>query len=760
MTTPRIADELQLALRNALELARAGRHEYVTLEHLLLALLDEKSARHILRATGANVQDLRSALSSYLERTLEPLEDDAVSLEPEETLALQRVLQRAAVHAISSEMELIDGAGVLVQLFHEKDSHAVYLLQKQGVTPLELKLAISHGASSEFDEGADALAEIDEDSPPDPLEAFTTELVAEAEAGRIDPLIGRDAEIERTVQVLCRRRKNNPVFVGEPGVGKTALAEGLARRIHEGAIPDVLKNARIYALDMGSVLAGTKFRGQFEERLKGVVKRLDEIEDAILFIDELHTLVGAGATTGSSMDASNILKPALAAGRLRCIGSTTWTDYKQIERDRALARRFQKIEVEEPSVEETVEILVGLAPAYEAHHGVSYSRAALEAAAKLADQHLLERFLPDKAIDVIDEAGSLDRMRPENERTHAVNVTDIERVVSRMARVPVESVTADERVRLKELEPELKQVIFGQDAAIDTLVTAITLSRAGLRAGDKPIGSFLFSGPTGVGKTELSKQLARVLGVELVRFDMSEYSERHSVSRLIGAPPGYVGFDQGGLLTDAVRKHPHCVVVLDEIEKAHPDLFNVLLQVMDRAKLTDNNGREADFRHVVLIMTTNAGAFEASARVMGFDADSGERARSMAESRTKAALERTFTPEFRNRLDAVVAFRGLDREVIRRVVDKEVQLLVTQLEAHSLKLQLSEKARVWFAEHGYDPEFGARPMARLIEEKLKKPLARALVFEGLADGSVVKVGVKADAIVLRFHGPKKRRPKA
>ena len=753
MAGPRIATELQEALRAALDQARARRHEHLTLEHLLLALLDEKSARRILRATGANIGELREALAKHLDETIEPLdlEDDADAVEPEETVAVQRALQRAAIHAISSEMETIDGAGVLVQMFHEPDSHAVYLLQQQGVTPLELKLAISQGSPMAFEEGeGGALTEIEEEAAPDPLEAFTTELVAEAAAGRIDPLIGRDAEVERTVQILCRRRKNNPVFVGEPGVGKTALAEGLAMRIHEGKIPDVLKNARIYALDMGAVLAGTKFRGQFEERLKGVIKRLDETEDAILFIDELHTLVGAGATTGSSMDASNILKPALAAGKLRCIGSTTWTDFKQIERDRALARRFQKIEVGEPSVGETVLILQGLAPSYEAHHGVKYTPASLEAAAKLADQHLVERFLPDKAIDVIDEAGSLDRMRPEKDRTHSVDVSDIERVVSRMAQVPVESVTANERDRMKELEPELRRVIFGQDEAIDTLVTAITLSRAGLRAGDKPIGSFLFSGPTGVGKTELSKQLARVMGVELIRFDMSEYSERHSVSRLIGAPPGYVGFDQGGLLTDAVRKHPHCVVVLDEIEKAHPDLFNVLLQVMDRAKLTDNNGREADFRHVVLVMTTNAGAFEASARVMGFDSGAGEQAQSMAESRTKAALERTFTPEFRNRLDAVVAFHSLSREVIRQVVDKEVQLLADKLAESAVKLVLTPSARAWFAEHGYDPKFGARPMARLVEQKLKKPLARALVFDGLSGGATVKVTVKDDEIVLAF----------
>ncbi len=549
--------------------------------------------------------------------------------------------------------------------------------------------------------------------------------------------------------MLCRRRKNNPVFVGEPGVGKTAIAEGLARRIYEGSVPEILGDAKIFSLDMGALLAGTKFRGQFEERLKAVMKRLQEIDNAILFIDEIHTIVGAGATTGSSMDASNILKPALASGKLRCLGSTTYTDFKHLERDRALARRFQKIEVHEPSLEDTVEILKGLRSYYEEHHDVKYDDEALEAAALLAQKHIVERFLPDKAIDVIDEAGSLERMRPENERTHRITVTEIERVVSKMARVPVESVSAKERDQLRELAPELRKVIFGQDEAIDKVVSSITLARAGLRADNKPIGSFLFAGPTGVGKTELARQLARVMGVELLRFDMSEYSERHSVSRLIGAPPGYVGFDQGGLLTDAVRKHPHAVLILDEIEKAHGELFNILLQVMDHAKLTDNNGREADFRNIVLVMTTNAGAFEATEKVVGFA--SGDEPTDFATGRAKQAMERIFTPEFRNRLDAVVYFSGLRKEVIRKVVDKEVALLGEMLAEKQVRLELSESARDWLAEHGYDPQMGARPMARLVEQKLKKPLAEAMVFGSLKEGGTAMAEAKDGDIVLSFH---------
>ncbi len=755
MAGPIIARELQTTLRKAFDTAGAERHEYVTLEHLLLALLDDAKAAKAIEACGGNRKRMRKALVDFLEENVARVPGEG-HLEPQQTMAVERVLQRAAIHAISSDMKYIDGANVLVQLFKEEDSHAVYVLQQEGITQFDLKQYISHGITPDGgqhpqgeNQGED---EEEEESPSrDPLEAYCTDLVAEAAQGRIDPLIGRDLEIERAVQVLCRRRKNNPVLVGEPGVGKTAIAEGLALRIHERRVPEVLANARIFALDMGSLLAGTKFRGQFEERLKGVMRRVQEIDDAILFIDELHTIVGAGATSGGSMDASNILKPALSSGRLRCIGSTTYGDYKHLERDRALARRFQKIEVHEPSVEDTVQILKGLKSHYEQHHGVVYDDAAVEAAAHLARKHIVDRFLPDKAIDVLDEAGSYDRMRPNHERTRRITVEDIEKVVSKMARVPVEAVNAHERDRLRDLEPELRRVIFGQDAAIETLVSAITLSRAGLRAEDKPIGSFLFAGPTGVGKTELAKQLARVLGVELLRFDMSEYSERHSVSRLIGAPPGYVGFDQGGLLTDGIRKHPHSVLILDEIEKAHPDLFNILLQVMDHAKLTDNNGREADFRNVVLVMTTNAGAFEATEKVVGFGGTS-ERS-GIAEGRAKAALERMFTPEFRNRLDAVVYFQGLSRDIIRRVVDKEVRLLEEMLSPKRIDVVIEPAARDWFAEHGYDPRMGARPMARLVEAELKRPIAKALVFGDLHEGGRVRVSIADDRIALSYERP-------
>ncbi len=756
MAGPIIARELQTTLRKAFDTAGAERHEYVTLEHLLLALLDDSKAAKAIEACGGNRKRMRKALLDFLEENVARVPGEG-HLEPQQTMAVERVLQRAAIHAISSDMKYIDGANVLVQLFKEEDSHAVYVLQQEGITQFDLKQYISHGITPDggsHPQGENNHEDEEEEgeSPArDPLEAYCTDLVHEAAAGRIDPLIGRDLEIERAVQVLCRRRKNNPVLVGEPGVGKTAIAEGLALRIHQKRVPEVLQHARIFALDMGSLLAGTKFRGQFEERLKGVMKRVQEIDDAILFIDELHTIVGAGATSGGSMDASNILKPALSSGKLRCIGSTTYGDFKHLERDRALARRFQKIEVNEPSVEDTVEILKGLKAHYESHHGVTYDDAAVEAAAHLARKHIVDRFLPDKAIDVIDEAGSYDRMRPNHQRTRRITVEDIEKVVSKMARVPVEAVNAHERDRLRDLEPELRRVIFGQDAAIETLVSAITLSRAGLRAEDKPIGSFLFAGPTGVGKTELAKQLARVLGVELLRFDMSEYSERHSVSRLIGAPPGYVGFDQGGLLTDGIRKHPHSVLILDEIEKAHPDLFNILLQVMDHAKLTDNNGREADFRNVVLVMTTNAGAFEATEKVVGFGAGGGREG--IAESRARAALERIFTPEFRNRLDAVVYFHGLSREIIRKVVDKEVRTLEEMLAPKRVALVLEPEAREWFAEHGYDPRMGARPMARLVETELKRPIAKALVFNDLVEGGRVRVAVVNDRIALSYEKP-------
>ncbi len=756
MAGPVIARELQETLRKAFDRAGLMRHEYVTLEHLLLALTEDAKAAQALRACGVDVRRLRKRLDKFVQERLSRVPED-VTVEPRQTLAVERVLQRAAIHAISSEMETIDGGNVLVQLLKEDESYAAFLLQEEGVTSLDLKRYITHGVGTDIvpGEAPDAYTDTefdDEEGDPaagrDPLEMFATDLVAEAAEGRIDPLIGRQAELDRTVQVLCRRRKNNPIYVGEAGVGKTAIAEGLARRVHEGEVPEVLADAQIFSLDMGALLAGTKFRGQFEERLKAVMKRLQELDNAILFIDEIHTIVGAGATTGSSIDASNILKPALASGKLRCLGATTYTDFKHLDRDRALSRRFQKIEVAEPSLEDTIEILKGLRQYYEEHHDVKYDDEALEAAATLAHKHIVERHLPDKAIDVIDEAGSLERMRPSDERTHRITTAEIETVVSKIARVPVESVSAKERDQLKELGPELRKVIFGQDEAIEKVVGAITLARAGLRADQKPIGSFLFAGPTGVGKTELARQLARVMGVELLRFDMSEYSERHSISRLIGAPPGYVGFDQGGLLTDSVRKHPHAVVILDEIEKAHDELFNILLQVMDHAKLTDNTGREADFRNIVLVMTTNAGAFEATEKVVGFA--SGDDPKDFATGRTKQAIERIFTPEFRNRLDAVVYFRGLHRDVIRKVVDKEVDLLRDLLAEKQVHIELSDAARDWLADRGYDPQMGARPMARLVEQKLKKPLSQAMVFGSLSDGGKASVDVQDDDLAITY----------
>ncbi len=741
-----IARELQATLRKAYDEAARMRHEYVTLEHLLLALLDDPKASKALEACSVSRTHLRKKLYAFFDEKVPKLPED-VDAEPHQTLAVERVLQRAAIHAISSEMKVIDGANVLVQLFYERESHAVYLLDQEGVQQFDLKRYVSHGirpdgsAEAEADFGP-AIDDDDDEgggSRVDPLEAYCVDLMQEAADGHIDPLIGREKELDRTIQILCRRRKNNPVYVGEPGVGKTAIAEGLALHVHDGNVPKVLSDAKIFALDMGALLAGTKYRGQFEERLKGVMRRLGEIPGAILFIDEIHTIVGAGATTGSSMDASNILKPALASGKIRCIGSTTFEEFKgAFDRDRALARRFQKIDVGEPSVEDTIAILKGLQERYEEHHGVTYEPEAIEAAAKLASKHITERFLPDKAIDVIDEAGAQDRMR--DEPTGKVTMRDVERVVSKMARVPEKTVSASEQDRLKDLDAELRAHIFGQDDAIEKIASSIKLARAGLRAGDKPIGNFLFSGPTGVGKTELARQLAKVLGTELIRFDMSEYQERHTVSRLIGAPPGYVGFDQGGLLTDAVRKHPYCVLLLDEIEKAHPDLFNVLLQVMDSASLTDNNGRKSDFRNVVLIMTTNAGARDMATRSIGF----GSSGTGADASKAKQAIERTFSPEFRNRLDAWVLFGGLTHEVILKVVDKEVRLLDAQLEERKVTIELTDEAREWLADKGYDPAFGARPMARTVETHMKKPLAEAILFGELKSGGRVRFDVSED----------------
>ena len=772
-----ITKELESSLRLAFAEAKARRHEHVTLEHLLYALLRDPVAVRILRACGARMAELKRDLEQHLQDS-QPQLPDGADRDPEQTRAFQRVLERAAMQVQSSGKETIDGGNVLVALYRERDSHALYLLEKQGVTRLDLLRYISHGALKVRDESglrpagdgdelhANPQEGDDEDGglADDPLSAYCVDLVARAAEGKIDPLVGRQAELERTIQVLCRRRKNNPVYVGEAGVGKTAMAEGLALAIHEGKIPEILKDAPLYALDLGALLAGTKFRGQFEERLKAVVKSLAEKPGAILFIDEIHMLVGAGATSGGSMDASNLLKPALANGELRCIGSTTFNDFKaSFDRDKALARRFQKIEVLEPSRDEAVQILQGLKSRYEEHHGVTYSEPALEAAVDLSTKHLVDRHLPDKAIDVIDEAGALQRMKPENERVPVIGVPEIEQVVAKIARIPPRSVSSDDKTALKNLAPELKQVVYGQDAAIEALASAILLSRSGLGSPTKPIGSFLFSGPTGVGKTELAKQLGRIMGVPLIRFDMSEYMEKHTVSRLIGAPPGYVGFDQGGLLTDAIRKQPHAVLLLDEIEKAHPDVFDILLQVMDHATLTDNNGRQSDFRHVVLIFTTNAGARDMSTARVGFGAGArsfmisgtkvGEKIASFdldsgAGGDAKKAIERTFSPEFRNRLDGWIAFSSLPMEVVERIVDKQIDELRVQLREKNVELQLLPEARRWLADRGFSPQFGARPMARLIQTALKKPLAERILFGDLEKGGKVILGVQEDKLTI------------
>ena len=772
-----ITKELESSLRLAFAEAKARRHEHVTLEHLLYALLRDPVATRILRACGARLQELKRELEQHLLES-QPQLPDGFDRDPEQTRAFQRVLERAAMQVQSSGKETIDAGSVLVALFRERDSHALYLLEKQGVTRLDLLRFISHGALKVRDDSGlrphvgndDELHAQpqgdDEDGglADDPLAAYCVDLIQRAAQGRIDPLVGRKNELERTMQVLCRRRKNNPIYVGEAGVGKTALAEGLAVAIHEQKVPEILKAAPLFALDLGALLAGTKFRGQFEERLKAVVRALSEKPGAILFIDEIHMLVGAGATSGGSMDASNLLKPALANGELRCIGSTTFNDFKaSFDRDKALARRFQKIEVLEPSRDEAVQILQGLKSRYEEHHGVTYSEPALEAAVDLSAKHLVDRHLPDKAIDVIDEAGALQRMKPENERVPVIGVPEIEQVVAKIARIPPRSVSSDDKTALKNLAPELKQVVYGQDAAIGALASAILLSRSGLGSPTKPIGSFLFSGPTGVGKTELARQLGRIMGVPLIRFDMSEYMEKHTVSRLIGAPPGYVGFDQGGLLTDAIRKQPHAVLLLDEIEKAHPDVFDILLQVMDHATLTDNNGRQSDFRHVVLIFTTNAGARDMTAarvgfgtgtrsfmvagtrldeKIASFDLDSG------AGGDAKKAIERTFSPEFRNRLDGWIAFSSLPMDVVERIVDKQIDELRVQLREKNVELQLLPEARRWLADRGFSPQFGARPMARLIQTALKKPLAERILFGDLEKGGKVILGVQEDKLTI------------
>jgi ATP-dependent Clp protease ATP-binding subunit ClpA len=740
-----VSKELQQTLQNAVGEARRRRHEYVTLEHLLHAMTKDKVASEVLLACGADLKALERDLEEYLDRTLESLSS---SQDPEQTAAFQRVLQRAAWHVQGSGRTELNAGDVLVAITRERGSHAVYLLEKQGVRRLDILQYISHGIGKDGD-GEEPQEDPGEEAGPrpvrDPFKTFTVNLVERAAQGLIDPLIGRDSEVERMVQVLCRRRKNNPVLVGDPGVGKTAIVEGLALRIHDKKVPAILEKAAIYLLDMGALLAGTKFRGEFEQRLKGVIQGVKKTPNAILFIDEIHTIVGAGATTGSSMDASNLLKPGLASGELRCIGSTTFQDYKQtFERDHALARRFQKIEIHEPTVEDTVKILRGLKKVYEEHHGVVFTPRAIRAAAELSAKHINDRQLPDKAIDVLDEAGARDRMRSDANRRHRVNSRDVERVVAKIAKIPERTVSADDEAALKNLQPELRKVIYGQDPAIDAIVSSIKLSRSGLGSPERPIGNFLFSGPTGVGKTELAKQLARILGVEFLRFDMTEYQEKHTVSRLIGAPPGYVGFDQGGLLTDAIRKTPYAVLLLDEIEKAHPDVYNLLLQVMDHATLTDNNGRKADFRHVIVIMTTNAGAQELSARRVGFGADLSD------PGNARNAIERTFSPEFRNRLDAWVSFDALPSEVILKVVDKLVKELEGQLAEKKVRIELTPEGRGWLAERGFDRKMGARPMSRLIQNELKKPLAEKILFGELHEGGTVRIEVEDGGEKLRL----------
>jgi ATP-dependent Clp protease ATP-binding subunit ClpA len=748
--------ELEETLNRAFSEALNRRHEFLTLEHVLLALLQDKTARDVIRHCGGDVRKLQRELEAFLEDKLERLPEGAEQL-PEQTPAFQRVLERATLQAEGSGQNLIDGSNILAAIYQERRSFAVYLLEREGVKRLDVLKYISHGVSKITTE--DDKEHVtphhenhdDEDQPVrDPLAAFTANLIERAAAGRIDPLIGRTSEVTRTIQVLCRRRKNNPIYVGDPGVGKTAIAEGLALKIQQGEVPDVLRAAEFYMLDMGALLAGTKYRGEFEQRLKAVITALKQKPNVILFIDEIHTIVGAGAVSGGSMDASNILKPALASGEIRCIGSTTYPEYKaSFERDRALARRFQKIEIGEPSLADTIQILHGLKPSYEAHHGVAFSAEAIKAAAELSAKYINDRFLPDKAIDVIDEAGAAVKMLPIAERPQEITAHDIEQIVARIAKIPPKTVSVSDKDRLQSLEDTLKAVIYGQDHAIAQLTKAIKLSRAGLSNPTKPVGCFLLSGPTGVGKTELAKQLAKAMGVEFLRFDMSEYMEKHTVSRLIGAPPGYVGFDQGGLLTDAINKSPHCVLLMDEIEKAHPDLFNILLQVMDHATLTDNNGKKADFRNVILLMTTNAGARELSAEGIGFK--TGENITAAAGSKGKGAIERTFTPEFRNRLDAWIAFESLSFEVTERVVDKFVNEVREQLAEKNVTLELTEAARAWLAHKGYDKLYGARPMARLIQTKIKEALADELLFGQLQNGGRVVIGVENDDIALEIQ---------
>ncbi|MCC7330026.1 MAG: ATP-dependent Clp protease ATP-binding subunit ClpA [Gammaproteobacteria bacterium] len=732
-----LSSELEYCLNAAFQQARTNRHEYMTVEHLLLAILDIPSVTEVLKGCGADLERLRRELEEFVDQSTPRLKGES-DQDVQPTLGFQRVLQRAVFHVQSSGKKEVKGENVLVAIFGEKQSHAVYLLGLHDVSRLDVVNFISHGLARLGERrGSGARSSEGEEGEGEPaggaLDNYASNLNQRAAEGRIDPLIGRQAEIERTIQVLCRRRKNNPLYVGEAGVGKTALAEGLAKMIVDGQVPPVLKDCTIFALDMGALLAGTKYRGDFEKRLKGVINELKKNPGAILFIDEIHTVIGAGAASGGVLDASNLIKPVLANGELRCIGSTTYREYRHIfEKDHALARRFQKIDVPEPSVPETVEILKGLRSRFEEHHGVRYTDEALSSAAELSARHINERQLPDKAIDVIDEAGASMRLEPEATRSNVVDVAQVEQVVARIARIPPKSVSASDRDLLRNLERDLKLVIFGQDAAVEGLAAAIKMARSGLREPEKPVGAFLFAGPTGVGKTEVTRQLAHCLGIELIRFDMSEYMERHTVSRLIGAPPGYVGFDQGGLLTEAISKNPHAVLLLDEIEKAHPEVFNLLLQVMDHGTLTDNNGRKADFRNVIIVMTTNAGAQEMSRASIGFT-------RQDHASDGMAAVTRLFSPEFRNRLDAIIQFKPLGREAILRVVDKMVMELEAALERSDVTIDLDPGARDWLAARGYDPAMGARPMARVIQENIKRPLAEQLLFGELANGGHVHV---------------------
>jgi ATP-dependent Clp protease ATP-binding subunit ClpA len=737
-----LSNELEYCLNDAFHQAREARHEYLTVEHLLLAILDTPKVREILKACGADLVKLKQELKEHLEQSTPKLEE-AEDNEVQPTLGFQRVLQRAVFHVQSSGKKEVGVGNVLVAIFSEKQSHAVYLLNRQNVSRLDVVNYLSHGLSKIAEEKTDkeensSDGERDADGGGSALEKYAANLNRMAQEGRIDPLIGRKLEIERTIEILCRRRKNNPLYVGEAGVGKTAIAEGLARLIVEGKVPEVLSDCTIYSLDMGSLIAGTKYRGDFEKRLKGVITELKKIPGAILFIDEIHTVIGAGAASGGVMDASNLIKPVLTNGELRCIGSTTYQEYRGIfEKDHALARRFQKIDVVEPTVSETIEILQGLKPRFEEHHSIKYADDALVAAAELAARHINDRHMPDKAIDVVDEAGARLRLKPVGERESTVEVRHIEDVVARIARIPAKSVSSSDREVLKTLERNLKLVIFGQDKAIEALSSSIKMARSGLGDQRKPVGSFLFAGPTGVGKTEVTRQLAIAMGIEFIRFDMSEYMERHTVSRLIGAPPGYVGFDQGGLLTEAIAKHPHCVLLLDEIEKAHPDVFNLLLQVMDHGTLTDNNGRKADFRHVIIVMTTNAGAQEMNRPSIGF---------THADHATDGmeAVRRLFSPEFRNRIDAIIQFATLDAKTIERVVDKLIVEIEAQLEQKGVNLTLDDAARSWIAVKGYDPKMGARPMARVIQEFIKRPLAEELLFGRLVGGGNVRVTVAED----------------